>query len=86
MKKRIVTVNSGDMTFAPISYNTFQVGSVSVQVELEDMDDVDEVVSKLQEKVRSYFAERYKQRLKFYVDALKHNAREVNKARESGNG
>ena len=81
-KRATVTVTSGEMTFSPVRYNTFQVGSVSVQVECE-LDDLDKAMEQAGEKVRAVFAKRYQERLDFYVKALHHNDKRLREDRDS---
>lgn len=81
-----VKVTSGDMLFSPIRYNTFNVGSVEVEASFEGDVDPKDAIAEVSKVVRDEFAERYKQRLEFYLQAIKYNDRRVKSSREPSDG
>lgn len=71
-----VRVETGDMLFSPVKYNTFNVGNAMVETECDE-GELPEVLGVMQKTVRKVFAEQYQQRLEFYLKAIKYNDRRV---------
>lgn len=84
--KVTITVQSGEMLFSPIKFNTFEVGDVTMSAEFNGSIPVEQIQQATQELntlVREIFAQRYQQRLKFYIAAIKTNNRQISDAKES---
>jgi len=76
-----IRVESGDMLFSPVKFNTFNVGSVTVETECLE-GELPGVLETVQQMVRKAFSDQYRGRLEFYLKGIKYNDRRVQESAE----
>jgi len=79
-------VETGRVTFTPVAYNTFEVGSVSIELDLPSGADVGEALAEMDEVVSGHFGKAYARRLDSYLKALRYNDKKLREDREAHRG
>ena len=75
--KITLRIETGKAVFSPVSYNSFEVGSVSVELELPSGTDVAAALAEMDALAREYFKGAYAYKLESYLKALRYNAKKV---------
>ena len=79
-------VETGKATFTPVSYNSFDVGSVSVEVDFPPGTDVAEALVEMDALASKHFGGAYQRRLEQYLRALRYNDKALRDDREAHRG
>ena len=81
--KVTLRVETGKVTFTPVAYNSFDVGSVAIELELPSGTDVAAALVEMDEVCAVAFRSAYARRLDSYTKALRYNDKQVEAAREA---
>lgn len=81
--KVTIRVETGNTTFAPVQYNSFQVGGVAIEAEFPSGTDVAAAIAELDEIARAHFKVMYAYKLDSYVKAIRYNDKKVREDAES---
>jgi hypothetical protein len=84
--KGTLKLETGKVTFSPVSYNVFEVGSVSIEVELPSGVDIDAALSEMDAIASEHFGRAYVKRLNSYLKALHFNDAKLKVAKEAQRG
>ena len=76
-------VETGKVTFAPVSYNTFDVGSVTVEADFPPGTDVAAALAEMDALATKHFGGAYQRRLEQYLRALRYNDKALRDDREA---
>ena len=81
--KITLRVETGKLTFTPVSFNSFDVGSVAIELELPSGTDIAAALGEMDEVCVVAFRSAYIRRLDSYAKALLYNNKKVEEAREA---
>ena len=79
----VLRVETGKAVFTPVAYNTFEVGSVTVEAEFPASVDVQAALAEMDEVASDHFRRSYASKLDGYLKALRYNAKKLSEDKEA---